>query len=219
LLLGSLAYGQQDSGTIRTFVEPEKGYRVKLNGNLQPEGNAFKVKYGRYHLEVWAPGYFPADTTFVITNAYARVVKVLKPTPRLVAFNEKERVYDGYKKRIIMSTVFTGFLSAVAVYNYNRIGDLNLEQISYENGVKYGITGYTQSGLDEANGSLSGARALQVGIYAGIAAGASYAVYNYVKMKKYGKPKFEADRSFLVDGIGVSVIPGNRGTVNARFRF
>ncbi len=219
LLFSLVTLGQQDSGVIRTFVDPGKNYRVKINGNLQPEGNSFKVKHGRYNVEIWAPGYYPADTTFVVTNSYARVVKALKPTPELLAFREKERVYDGYKKRLIMSSIFTGFVGAVAIYNYNRIGDLNLEQVTYDNGVKYGITGYTQSGLDDADKSLRNARVLQMGIYTGLAAGVGYAVFNYVKMRKYGKPKFESDQSFLVDDIGVSLIPGGYGNLYARFRF
>lgn len=219
LLVQTLVWGQQDSTVIKTFVKPGNQYRIKINQQLQLPTNTFKVPHGRHHISIWAPGYHVFDTTVVVSRDQLRLVKVLHPTQELIDYQLEKDVYDMYKKRTIMSGCVTGIFGALAIFNYNRISDLNLEQIKQENGVKYDVIGYNQSGLDEADKSLKNARIIQYSLYAAMTASVGYAVLNYVKMKKYGKPVLEDKSGFIVEDLGMTVLPNNKTGVYARFRF
>jgi len=225
LVLGSSQLNAQirvlgpDSGYIFTFVSPGEDYRVKINGELQEEGNKFAVKRGKYTVSVWAPHYEQWDTTFTLDSKRVRLVKALTPKPELITYEDNMDIRSRYKQRMVISGTTALIFSTIAIFNYQRIGDLNLDQIEAENGVDFGIEGYNQRTLDEADKQLKNARTLQYVVYGGMALTAGYSIYNYIKMKQFGMPKLSKDDKFVVDGIGVGLNQSNNPQFFARIRF
>ncbi len=208
-----------DSGYIFTFINPSDDYRVKINGELQEETNRFALKRGTYHVSVWAPYHEVWDTTITLDSKRVRVAHALTPKKELVEYRQNLDDFSRYKGRAIVGGVGTVLFGAAAIFNYNRVGDLNYDLMKAENGLKFGFEGYNDEIVSDAENKHKNAQTLQYVIYGGMALSTGFAVYNYIKMKKLGLPKLNEDKAFLVEGFGVGVNQYNNPQFYTSIRF
>lgn len=194
-----------DSGYIFTFISPSEEYRVKINGVLQEQGNRFALKRGEYSLSIWAPHHEVWDTTVTLNAKRLRIARALSPKQEFIEYQQNLEKFSSYKGKGIVGGISTVLLSTAAIFNYNRIGDLNFDYTKAKNGNKYGFEGFNQQVENDAEKDLKNAQTLQYVVYGAMAASAAYSIYNFIKMKKLGLPKLKEDNGFVVDGIGIGV--------------
>lgn len=184
---------------LKTMVFPGHNYRIKIDGELQPAVNLFTVPPGKHYIEIWAPHYKRFDTALYFSSKLTVLPVILDKSDELVAYEE---AYEKSKKHLrATASSVGGFLLAtgIAYYNYNRIGDLNVDKIKAENGFDHGLTQYTEGEKNSSRRKLTNARIMQGFIYAGIGALGYNAVRHYLKAQKIVVPKLEEDKSFIVD--------------------
>lgn len=203
------------------FASPGGEFRVKINGMLQEPGSQFVVGIGEHRIEIWAPHHYKFDTVVTVKSGPrpTRVYKVLKPKPEYVKYTNEVVKESRLSGKILFGGVSTALIAGVAIFNYSQIGDLNLDYVRAENGVKYNIRGFSQSNLDDAERKLNNARTLQYVLYAGMAGMGTYTVIHWLKRRKMLPPKLKEDKSFLVDNVGMLYHPttGYQWQLSVRF--
>ena len=198
---------KSDSVLVTTFINPGHMYRVRINDVLQEETNKFLLAPGTYKFSFWAPNYEQFDTLLTVSKSPIKVLHELKKTDELVTYEQDLAVYKHRKGRVKLGIGATALVGIGVFVNYQRIGNLNLDQIQAENGYKYGVDGFDKSILDDANKKLENAKNLQYGLYAAGALTIGYTVVNYIKLKKLDKPKLKEDKSFILEDVGMVYNP------------
>lgn len=216
ILITTLSYGQRKDWNLGIFAIPSDQYRVKIDGELQKPGYSFLIKPGYHEVQVWSPNYEVYDTAFTYMSGKVIIKIDLKPSTQLKALRTAQ-----YEKGRLHGHAFIGATSAIvlgiaAAINYNEIGDRNLEYVRSNQTVELNIEGYSTEDRDEDESRLQNSRIAQYMMYGLIAGSLTYCTWKLIKARQVEIPELKDDKSFVLDGVGLS--PNRMGGMNASIR-
>lgn len=203
-LLASQTYSQLERHNVRLYVQPGDQFRVKINGDLQPEANKFYLEPGKkYKFQVWAPHYHIFDTSIVASNEVIIIPKILIPKDEYIAFQKKQEQYGLHKKQMVLGAVSTFGIATMSFFNYGEVGRRKLDVIIAEDAERFNIGRQTPYDLKQSRTRYAVAQTFQIFSYFATA-GLGYYTYTRIKKMKETKPqKLEEDKRFIVESVGL----------------
>lgn len=200
----TLVQAQTEKYNVRLYVQPGDKFRVKINGDLQPEANKFYLDPGKkIKLQVWAPHHHIFDTTIVASSEIIAIPKILEPKEEFVTYFKKQEQYGAHKKQMVLGAIGTFGMATMSFFNYSEVGRRKLDVIIAEDAEKFKIGRQSPYDLSRSRTRYAVAQTFQVFSYFAIA-GLGYYTYTRIKKMKETKPtKLPEDKRFIVEGIGL----------------
>lgn len=216
VLISTLSYSQRKDWNLGIFAKPSDQYRVKIDGELQKPGYSFLIKPGYHEIQVWSPNYQVYDTAFTYMTGKVIIKIDLQPSAQLKAVRKAQ-----YEKGRLHGHAFIGATSAIvlgiaAAINYNEIGARNLEYVRSNQAVRLNIEGFSTDDRNEDERRLQNSRIAQYTMYGLIAGSLTYCTWKLIKARQVEVPELGDDKSFVLDGVGLS--PNRMGGMNASLR-
>lgn len=216
VLISTLSYSQRKDWNLGIFAIPSDQYRVKIDGELQKPGYSFLIKPGYHEIQVWSPNYQVYDTAFTYMTGKVIIKIDLQPSAQLKAVRKAQ-----YEKGRLHGHAFIGATSAIvlgiaAAINYNEIGARNLEYVRSNQAVRLNIEGFSKDDRNEDERRLQNSRIAQYAMYGLIAGSLTYCTWKLIKARQVEVPELGDDKSFVLDGVGLS--PNRMGGMNASLR-
>jgi len=195
---------QTEKHNVRLYIQPGDQFRVKINGDLQPEANKFYLEPGKkFKLEVWAPHHHIFDTNIVASGQIIVIPKILSPTEEYLSYYKKQEQYGAYKKQMILGVLGTFGIATMSSFNYSEVGRRKLDVIIAEDAERFNIGRQSPYDLRRSKTRYAAAQTFQIFSYFATA-GLGYYTYTRIKKMKETKPqKLEEDKRFIVESVGL----------------
>lgn len=192
-----------------THVTPSGSFRVKINGELQEPGYRFRLKKGKYNIQIWSPHFKPLDLPVEIKeeNKELRLRITLERTEEWLALRKEMKVRSKYKKSKYLLMAGSVISLGVATYSFNKIPKSNFQIHLQETRKEIGLKTFDSQELSSAE---SRKRTFQTLAYTSLSTAALCGVLAYLnhrKMKKIAEKKLPEDKSFLISSY---IIPVNQ---------
>ena len=223
------AYSQQstesDSMTVRFFVKPGDQYRVRVDGQVMPQINQFRLLQGKHKIEIWAPGYNKqtlhitaySDTVYTITKKLTHTSEYLAYEASQSQFNRKRT------NSIILPAITSVALYSTSALLYNYGNNLHKEGIHLKFMAKYSnSTSLRQYYINEYNTVFTKFKRSRQIVYGSLGTAillSGLVTRNFFVIKKLKRPEFKTKNPFGLTEYSFLILPGGNMMATCKFSF
>lgn len=194
----------QDSSTVRFYVRGSESFYIRLNGELLPTNNIYKLAQGEFDVEIWSPQYLIHTGKLDVTEKQEiSYVAELKPDPKYWDYivakeNYKQKVF-AYRTLPILLVGLGGISAPIFLSNTkNKHEDYVKANFNTVNGA------LSTSTTNDLKRQYRSSQSLAIGALSCVGIGALAYVAFTKKVKGLERPTYKQQNPFTLDYFNLS---------------